>query len=104
MKIVLCTVGAIFGVLSMIASVSQLKHEKKPIPAAIMTVGSFILIAAIICNIMGQWFDFIIALLGSIAICAAAIWNGTKSKQFHIQHHIIRIVLSAVLVIGFFCL
>ncbi len=104
MRIILCAVGALFGALSMIASVSQLKHEKKPIPAAIMTTGSFLLIVAIICNFMGQWFDHIIALLGSIAICAAAIWNGIKSKQFHIQHHIIRIVLSTVLVIGFFYL
>ncbi len=104
MQMILCTVAALFGGLSMIAAVSQLKHEKRSIPAAVMTIGSFLLIIAIVCNIMGQRSDVIIALLGSIAICAAAIWNGKKSGQFHIQHHIIRIALSAVLVIGFFCL
>lgn len=85
----------------MIASISQMKSERKPIPAVIMTTGSLLLIAAVVCNISAQWFDYIIALFGSIAICFAAIWNGVKSKQFHMQHHVIRIMLSFILIIGF---
>lgn len=85
----------------MIASISQMKSEKKPIPAVIMLIGSLLLIAAVICNIRAQWYDYMIALFGSIAICAAAIWNGAKSKQLHIQHHVIRIMLSVILIIGF---
>ena len=66
-----------------------------------MISGSLLLIAAVICNMIGQQFDYIIALLGCTAICAAATMNGRKSKQLHISHHIIRIMLSIILVIGF---
>ena len=45
--------------------------------------------------------DWVIALPGCIAICAAAIWNGKKSGQLHLQHHIIRMAMSLLLIIGF---
>ncbi len=101
MKILLCVVSVAFGILSMIASVSQMKNEKKPFSAILMALGSLVLLAAVICSISAQPFDYILALLGCLAMCAAAIWNGIKSKSFHIQHHIIRILLSLLLIIGF---
>lgn len=101
MQVILCIVSVLFGGLSVIAAFSQIKSEKKPFPAIVMAIGSLLLIAAVLCNIIGQRFDCIIALLGCIAICAAAVWNGIKSKQLHIQHHIIRIALSLMLIIGF---
>ena len=100
MKAILCIVSVLFGGLSMIAAVSQIKSDKS-VSALIMIAGSLLLIAAVICNLLGQQFDYIIASLGCIAICAAAIWNGVKGGQLHIQHHIIRIALSIVLIIGF---
>lgn len=104
MRAILCIVSILFGGLSMIAAVSQIKSEKKAISALIMITGSTLLITAVILNIIGQQLDGIIALLGCAAICAAAILNGIKSKQLHIQHHIIRIMLSMILIIGFIVL
>ena len=104
MNIVLCIVSFLFGGLSLIAGVVQVKAEKKPMPALIMILGSLLLIAAAICNLAKQPYDFILALIGCGAICAAAIWNGLKSKNFHIQHHIIRAVLSIALTVGFILL
>lgn len=101
MRIILCIVSVLFGGLSMIAAFSQVKSERKPISAIIMITGSLLLLAAVICNIIGQRVHFIIALSGCIAICAAAIWNGVKGGQLHIQHHIIRIALSLILIVGF---
>ena len=101
MRIILCIVSVLFGGLSMIAAFSQVKSERKPISAIIMITGSMLLLAAVICNIIRQRVDFMIALSGCIAICAAAIWNGVKGGQLHIQHHIIRIVLSLILIVGF---
>ena len=101
MRIILCIVSVLFGGLSMIAAFSQVKSEQKPFSAILMIFGSLLLLAAVICNILEQRTDWIIALLGCIAICAAAIWNGKKSGQLHIQHHIIRIALSLLLIIGF---
>ena len=101
MQIVLCTISVLFGCLSLLASVSQIKNEKKLFPAALMAVGALVLLVSVICHINGQWFDFVFALFGTAAICAAAIWNGMKSRQFHVQHHVVRIILSLILVIGF---
>ena len=78
MQIALCIVSVLFGGLSLLAAVSQIKakSEKKPLAAIIMAVGALILFAA-------------------------AIMNGIKSGQFHIQHHIVRITLSVILTVGF---
>lgn len=104
MRIILCIVSVLFGALSMTAAFSQVKSDQKPISAILMIIGSLLLLAAVICNILEQRSDYMIALPGCVAICAAAIWNGKRSGQLHIQHHIIRIVLSIVLIIGFVAL
>ena len=101
MQVTLCLVSILFGGLSLIAAVSQIKSDRKAIPALVMAAGSLLLIVSVILNIAAQRFDHITAIPGCTAICAAAIWNGIKSGQFHIQHHIIRIALSILLVIGF---
>ena len=104
MNIVLCIVSFLFGWLSLIAAVAQMKAEKKPMPALVMLLGSVALISAAGCNVEKLPFDFVLALLGCAAICAAAIYNGLKSKNFHIQHHLVRIALSILLTVGFILL
>ena len=101
MQIVLCIVSALFGGLSLVAAGSQIKSDKKSPAGWIMAAGSAVLIAAVICNIAGLKLDVAAAVLGCAAICAAAIMNGVKGKQLHIQHHIIRIALSVALAVGF---
>ena len=85
----------------MIAAISQIRVDKKSAPIVLMIIGSVMLISAVICNLMKQQFDFVLALIGCAAICTAAICNGLKSGNFHIKHHIIRITLSLILVVGF---
>lgn len=104
MPIAICLwiVSVLFGVLSAVAAVHQMKTEKEPFPALWMLAGSALLIAAVLCGIGKQSYDVLLALLGCAGICAAAIRNGLKSGSFHIQHHIIRITLSLLLIIGFF--
>lgn len=104
MNIVLCIVSILFGGLSLLAAIVQIIAEKKSIPAILMIVGSVILISAAICNFAWQQFDFVLAVIGCAAICFAAVRNGLKSGNFHIQHHIIRIAVSLLLTIGFILL
>ncbi len=104
MNIPLCIVSALFGGLSLLASMSQIKREGMAVPSVLMALGSLVLIGAVICNLKAQPLDALLALLGCAAICAAAIWNGKKSQQFHIQHHVIRILLSLLLIAGFILL
>lgn len=101
MNVVLCTISIIFGGLSLTAAISQMRAEKKSMSAILMIIGSVMLISAVICNLAKQQIDCVLALIGCVAICVAAIRNGLKSGNFHIQHHIIRITLSLVLTIGF---
>lgn len=101
MQILLCAASALFGLLSLVAAASQIIRERKPFPAVAMGLGSLVLLAAVACNIRAQGYDYAVALLGCAAICVAAVWNGLKSGQFHPQHHIIRLALSILLVLGF---
>ena len=97
----LCIVSALFGGLSLLAAVSQIKSDKKATPALIMIAGALLLLVAVVCNRVGGRWDALLAFFGCAAVCAAALLNGLKSKQLHIQHHIIRIALSVILVAGF---
>ena len=104
MNVVLCIVSIIYGALSLIAAISQMRADKKSTPAVVMIIGSVMLISAVICNLAKQPFDHVPALIGCTAICFAAVQNGLKSGNFHVQHHIIRIAISLVLTIGFILL
>ncbi len=97
----LCIASVLFGGLSLLAAISQIKSEKRATPALIMVAGTLLLLAAVVCNRAGGRWDAFLAFFGCAAICAAALLNGVKSKQLHIQHHIIRIALSVILVAGF---
>ncbi len=101
MQIFLWIVSVLFGVLSAVAAISQIWGKRTSFPAWIMFAGALLLLAAVVCNGIGRQFDFVVALLGCTAICAAALANGIKSKQLHILHHVIRIVFSAALLVGF---
>ncbi len=101
MRILLCIISVAFGALSMAAALSRIKAKERELSHIIMSVGSLFLIGAVIFNILNLGIDWIAALIGVAMICIAAFWNGKRNGNFHIQHHIIRIALSFVLVIGF---
>lgn len=101
MKIALWVLSVLFGGLSLIASIAQMRTEKKANPAMIMALGAAALIAAVICDVCAQGMDVWLALAGCAAICYAAIWNGLRGGQLHIQHHIIRGLVSLALIVGF---
>ncbi len=105
MKLLLWIVSALFAGLSAGAAILQMKSAKKALPSALaMAAGSLLLLAAVACGIAKLSTDGVLSLLGCAAICGAALVNGIKSGNLHIQHHIIRFALSAALVTGFFLL
>lgn len=101
MNLFLRIVSIAFGGLSLLAAVYQMRAEKRSLSAGLMMGGSLLLIAAVVCNLAKLQYDFVFALAGCAAICVSAIRNGLESGNFHIQHHIIRIALSLVLIAGF---
>lgn len=104
MRILLCVISLAFGALSMTAALSRIKAKEGELSHVTMAVGSIFLIGSVIFNILNFGIDWIVALIGTAMICIAAVWNGKRNGNFHIQHHVIRIALSFVLVIGFACL
>lgn len=99
MRVVLNIISTAFAVLSLIAAVSQIKTRE--LSHVIMAAGSVLLLAAVAINLLDGGFDWIAGLSGSGMICASAIWNGKRSGSFHIQHHVVRIALSILIVAGF---
>ena len=101
MKILLCIISILFGLLSIIAALSQIKNTKRRLSPRLMILGGALLILAVLGMLLKLKADWIIAFAGNALICGAAIYNGLSNDNFHLQHHIIRIALSVLLVTGF---
>lgn len=101
MKIALDIISILFGVLSLIAAAAAIKQKSRGASHICMAVGSIVLLAAVVLNMLKFAADWSVALAGCTLICCAAICNGVKSGSFHWQHHCIRIALSVLLVAGF---
>lgn len=71
------------------------------LPHLMMSFGSLLMLGAIVCCAMNAPLDWLFALLGGLLICGAAIMNGKLSGHFHWQHHVIRGVITLVIIVGF---
>ena len=102
----LWAVSALFGGLSTYAAYVQMRDLHYRTPCALMIAGG----VALLCAVFSDMGDrdaaevMISAACGCVMICAAAMWNGKRSGNFHIRHHIIRIVLCVFILAGFFYL
>ena len=67
-----------------------------------MLIGAMVVLAGVVLCLLNCALDWLIALTGFILIACAALQNGRKSKNVHIEHHVIRMLLFATLSIGFF--
>lgn len=71
------------------------------LPHLLMSFGSVLMLGAILCCAMNAPLDWLFALLGGVLICGAAIMNGKLSGHLHWQHHVIRGVITLVIIVGF---
>ncbi len=101
LQILLWVVCGGFAVLTGVAAVSQLRSGTRRGAALAMLAGAALLIAAVICGIFGLSFDWLLAAAGSVLIFCSAFYNGKKGGEFHLRHHVIRLGLCLVFVIGF---
>ena len=101
MKYVLVGIVAVYALLSVVASVHQLRTEKRKDTSVMMLCGALILIAAAVLQLLNQQFDWIVSIVGGALICAAAYMNGKRGESFHASHHIVRFVITVLFVIGF---
>ncbi|MCM1105105.1 MAG: hypothetical protein NC409_13500 [Clostridium sp.] len=97
MRYVIGGISILYAALSMLAAIVQMRTQPRKDTPLMMLGGGILLIAAALI----QKADWILAVIGGAMICAAAFLNGKRSGNFHIQHHIIRLALTLILVIGF---
>ncbi len=93
-----------FAVLTGVAGASQLRRGIRQEASLVMLLGALLLIGAVVCGILSCTIDWLLAVAGSVLIFCSAFYNGKKSGEFHLQHHVIRFALCAVLILGFILL
>lgn len=97
MRYFICGIAFFYAGLSMLAAVTQLKKAThKDTPVMMLSGGLLLVVAAFLPKV-----DWIVAIIGGALICIAAFLNGKRSGSFHASHHIIRFVITSLLVIGF---
>lgn len=101
MKIAVCIISLLYGLLSVYAPFTQLKAKDRRLANMIMLLGGILLAIASVLEWLNVSVAAVLAVLGCTMICVAAIWNGIKNGKVHISHHIVRIAVSCVLAAGF---
>lgn len=100
MNYVLYAFTALYAILSIFASIVQIKNTKAKISPFIMIIGGIILIAAVFLHIFSVPFNWVGVITGGLLISLAAFVNGKKG-EFHAVHHIIRLVVTGLLTLGY---
>ncbi len=96
MKIVGAVLSILYGLLMIFA---VFKGKQKGIATVLILIGAVLsLIYALLSLISGNSYIFIL-IAGMVSISAGAFINGYKQKNLHILHHIIRLIVEAVIVV-----
>lgn len=97
MRYFICGITVLYAALSMFAAATQLKTAAHKDTSIMMLCGGLFLVIATVFTKT----DWIIVIIGGMLICIAAFLNGKRSGNLHISHHIIRFILTLLLVVGF---
>lgn len=100
MKYILYVIIILYAFLCMLAATLQMKTAKRKDTAVIMLGGGIFLIASVILHSMTWMYGWVAALIGGAFICVAAFLNGKRSESLHISHHIIRLIITILLIAG----
>ena len=109
MRIAVSVLAILFGLLHIIAAVTQLR-SKDPAArgsASLMLCGSVALICSAVAHLVydgagSQITVLSAAVCGFFPICFAAYLNGRRSGKVHLSHHLVRGGIAALLVLGLF--
>ena len=109
MRIVVSILAVLFGLLHIIAAITQFQ-SKDPTArgsAIMMALGGMAVIAAAISHLAGVggavfgWVAALELLVGCGLVCFSAYLNGKRSEDFHLPHHVTRGGIAALMVICF---
>ena len=100
MQYVVSVVAILYALLSIYASVTQWKKPARRKPAAIMIAGGLILLVAGFLELRGWSPAWLVTVIGSLLICQAALINGKLNGRVQLQHHAVRFLITAFLILG----
>ena len=100
MRYVVSVIAILYAVLSIYASATQWKKPARRKPAIMMIAGGLILIVAGILELRGWSPAWLVVVIGSLLICQAALVNGKLNGRALLQHHAVRFLITAFLILG----
>ena len=100
MRYAVSAIAILYALLSVYASVTQLKKPVRRKPAIIMIVGGVILLTAGILELRGWSPAWLVTVIGSLLIGQAALINGKLNGRVRLQHHAVRFLITAFLILG----
>ncbi len=104
LKYLVFAVTVVYALLPILAAGAQLRTAAKKDTSVLMILGGVLLLLSVGLELPALWDGWLIAALGGVCVCVAAFLNGRRSGSFHLQHHVIRLALTLLLVIGFYML
>lgn len=100
MKTAICIITILYGLLSFVAPLTQIRDRERRVPVITMLCGGLVLILAAVLKLLNIPGAAVLAAAGALAVCAAAVINGRKNGNIHVSHHIVRFLISCGLTVG----
>ena len=100
MRYVVSAIAIVYALICLYASVTQWKKPARRKPALIMILGALILILAAILELRGWGPAWLVTVIGSLLICQGALINGKLNGRALLQHHAVRFIITAFLILG----
>lgn len=76
---------------------SILKARLKGTPALFIAIGSLLILSYAIFAFLHKSSPTAILIIGMVCISAGTFFNGARQNNLHIHHHMIRLIIEAVL-------
>lgn len=90
--------GLIFVILYAVLMIfSILKAKLKGLPALFIAVGSLLILSYAIFAFLHKSSLAAILIIGMVCISVGTFLNGARQNNLHVHHHIIRLIIEAVL-------
>ena len=99
MKYFRIVITLIYGLLYLYAGIKQYKESESKRNPLLIIIGSIFILDGVIYDFYPNRFDWLIEMIGCAMICIGTYLNGKDNKNIHISHHIIRLIISLIIVV-----
>lgn len=101
MRYVVSAVAVVYAALCIYAAGTQRKDPCRRTSVVLMISGGLLLLLAAALELAGWSPAWLLAVIGGLLICQAALLNGRRNGRVHLRHHAVRFFITVLLVAGF---